>query len=554
MFGISRDITERKRAEAALRDSEATNRALFGAMSDGMFVAQDDRFVLANPALPRLLDRRDADFVEQPFAAVVAPEYLARWQACMAQCLRSALEPAEALEVQFVRGETGERLWVELRASRLTHRGRPAVLGVIRDVSEHLLHMFNDILDLSKIEAGRLELEHTDFSMRAFMAHARAVVAERVQEKGLDLTFHTCDVPDALHGDPTRLLQAVSNLLRNAVKFTREEGRIAVYADLAGRDERSVLLRIGVRDTGIGIAAERMETLFQPFAQADTSSTRRFGGTGLGLAITQRLASMMGGEVGVSSEPGVGSDFWFTARMQLGTPVAPVSADAEPMHREAAAFPEIAGVDRTTALRYLGPRADVHRRVLRQFAEHAADTSCVLMNQIRRGDLKAACRAAHSIKGSSACIGALGVAWHAEALEIAVAAQQPSGVVGAAARALQQTLDAVASSIRDQLSDQETMPAALGDEPAPSQTLAAIEALVRTADYEAIGRFRQSAHMLRAQFGQRLVGLETALRAFDFERALAELQALQSGDSHAGAHFGDEFIDRHRPPEVTVGP
>jgi PAS domain S-box-containing protein len=136
MFGISRNITERKHAEAALRDSEATNRTLLGAMADGMFVAQDHRFVFANPALPRMLGHADGEFVGLPFSAVVAPEFLALWTQRFEARVGNGPEPVGHYEVQFLHHNGRDRLWVELRASRFQHQGRPAVLGLIRDVSE----------------------------------------------------------------------------------------------------------------------------------------------------------------------------------------------------------------------------------------------------------------------------------------------------------------------------------------------------------------------------------------------------------------------------------
>ena len=194
-------------------------------------------------------------------------------------------------------------------------------LSHIADAAAHLLQVINDILDLSKIEAGKLELEDADFSLAAALAGSCALVSEQAQAKGLEVSSRIDQVPDALRGDPTRLCQALLNLLSNAVKFT-ERGRIEVAAQLVQREAGDLLVRFSVRDTGMGIAPDTLQQLFAAFVQADASTTRRFGGSGLGLSITQRLATMMGGEVGVTSEPGLGSEFWFTARLQEGAPVA----------------------------------------------------------------------------------------------------------------------------------------------------------------------------------------------------------------------------------------
>ncbi|MBI5258718.1 MAG: PAS domain S-box protein [Burkholderiales bacterium] len=213
-------------------------------------------------------------------------------------------------------------------------------LGKVSEAANHLMQVINDILDISKIEADRLELEQADFSLAAVLAHSSGLLADRAQAKGLALDVEIGEVPDALRGDPTRLSQALVNLLSNAVKFT-ERGRILLRAERVLSDAPGVLLRFRVRDTGIGIPREKLGQLFTAFVQADTSTTRRFGGTGLGLAITQRLALMMGGDVGVTSEPGVGSEFWFTARFEPGTlaiapPPPPVglALDAEARLRE----------------------------------------------------------------------------------------------------------------------------------------------------------------------------------------------------------------------------
>jgi two-component system, sensor histidine kinase and response regulator len=195
-------------------------------------------------------------------------------------------------------------------------------LDKVSEAAGHLLQVINDILDLSKIEAGRLELRPADFPLRALVARAVDLVAERAAAKRLQVDVDVGeDLPEALHGDPTRLMQALANLLSNAVKFTAQ-GRIHLSVTPDSMEEGGWRLRFRVSDTGIGIAADALKQLFDPFTQADASTTRRFGGTGLGLAITRRLVQMMGGEVGVDSEPGRGSTFWFTVRVRLGEPPA----------------------------------------------------------------------------------------------------------------------------------------------------------------------------------------------------------------------------------------
>jgi len=189
-------------------------------------------------------------------------------------------------------------------------------LDKIHDAAQHLSQVIDDILDLSKIESGKLTLERTNFSLRAMLRRAEAMVAERARAKGLTITIDAGTVPDRLRGDPTRLSQALLNLLSNAVKFT-DTGGIQLQAQGTGDGEGALRVRFTVADTGIGIEPDQIQRLFAAFEQADSTTTRRFGGTGLGLAITRHLAQLMGGDAGVSSEPGHGSRFWFEARLDL---------------------------------------------------------------------------------------------------------------------------------------------------------------------------------------------------------------------------------------------
>jgi len=190
-------------------------------------------------------------------------------------------------------------------------------LDKIDGASQHLLAIINDILDLSKIEAGHLRLESRDFHLNDVLDHVRSLIAEQAAAKNLQVEIEPGSVPIWLCGDSTRLRQALLNYASNAVKFT-ELGRITLRAKLLEDDGESLLVLFAVEDTGIGIEAEQLSKLFQAFEQADVSTTRKYGGTGLGLAITRHLAQLMGGETGVESTPGVGSYFWFTARLERG--------------------------------------------------------------------------------------------------------------------------------------------------------------------------------------------------------------------------------------------
>jgi signal transduction histidine kinase/ActR/RegA family two-component response regulator/HAMP domain-containing protein len=188
-------------------------------------------------------------------------------------------------------------------------------LEMIARSGDALLRIVNDILDLSKIEAGKLDLESTSLDLHGVILDAMGLHAVQAEQKGIGLEHVIApDVPTTVIGDPSRLRQVLFNLVGNAVKFT-ERGGVTVRVSVSARDDTSLLLRADVEDTGIGIDAETRPTLFQPFTQADRSTTRRYGGTGLGLTICRRLIEHMGGEIGVESEPGQGSTFWFTVRV-----------------------------------------------------------------------------------------------------------------------------------------------------------------------------------------------------------------------------------------------
>jgi two-component system, sensor histidine kinase and response regulator len=199
----------------------------------------------------------------------------------------------------------------------------------IRTSADSLLTVINDILDFSKIEAGKLDIEAIDMDLAGNVEDVGAIMAFQAAAKHIELIVNVRpEVPERVLGDPQRIRQCLINLLGNAIKFTRQ-GEIVTELSVVGEREGRPLVRFEVRDTGIGISAQTVETLFQPFVQADSSTTRHFGGTGLGLSIVRRLVEMMGGEVGVRSEPGKGSTFWFILPMQPQPP-APESKPDSP--------------------------------------------------------------------------------------------------------------------------------------------------------------------------------------------------------------------------------
>jgi two-component system sensor histidine kinase/response regulator len=205
-------------------------------------------------------------------------------------------------------------------------------LGMVKSSADSLLSLLNDILDFSKIEAGKLDFETIDFRLRDTLDDTIKALGLHAQQKGLELACHVLpDVPDGLQGDPTRIRQVVVNLLGNAMKFT-PHGEVVIKVEVQDESEDEVVLHFAVRDTGIGIALEKQQLIFEAFTQTDSSTTRKYGGSGLGLAISSRLVNRMGGKIWVESEPGRGSTFHFTARFQLqkisSRKYAPLGAEA----------------------------------------------------------------------------------------------------------------------------------------------------------------------------------------------------------------------------------
>ncbi len=213
-------------------------------------------------------------------------------------------------------------------------------LQTIERSGNNLLSIINDVLDFSKLEAGKLILEAIPFALRATLDEVVVLLAQTAHEKGLEITLNVQrDVPDQVIGDPLRLQQVMTNLLGNAIKFT-EQGNIDLRIEKHGADNRQMELEVQIHDTGIGISERQQSQLFQAFRQADASITRRHGGTGLGLVITQKLIKEMGGDIGFHSEVNRGSSFWFHIPLQLNDPDRPDTPDFEHLRDKRLAFVE----------------------------------------------------------------------------------------------------------------------------------------------------------------------------------------------------------------------
>jgi signal transduction histidine kinase/DNA-binding response OmpR family regulator len=283
VLGTSWDITTQKDAE---RELQETNAALAHAMSRAIELAAD-----ADSA-----NRAKSDFLANMSHEIRTP-------------------------MNGVIGMTGLLLDTPLDQTQRRYA------ETVKTSGESLLALLNDILDFSNIVAGKMGLEQLDFDLMELLDGFAALLAVRAQEYGLEFICAAApDVPRHLSGDSGRLRQILLNLAGNAVKFTHQ-GEVSVRAALCWENDAEAMLRFSIKDTGIGILAEKQGLLFQKFTQADTSTTRQYGGTGLGLAISKQLAEMMGGEIGLISEQGTGSEFWFTARFAKA---AGPSSDATP--------------------------------------------------------------------------------------------------------------------------------------------------------------------------------------------------------------------------------
>jgi PAS domain S-box-containing protein len=299
MVGVNYDITDRKRAQ---QEVIALNAQLEQRVSE--------RTSQLEAAMNQLANARD----DAESATRAKSEFLAN----MSHEIRTPMNAILGMTDLALRGEMSPK-----------QRG---YLTKAHAAAESLLVIINDILDFSKIEAGKLDMEASAFQLQAVLDRVTAIVGMKAQEKGLELLLNTSpEVPRTLVGDPLRLEQVLINLCSNAVKFTAQGEIVVVTVKSVMTDEAHITLRFSVRDTGVGMDEEQMKGLFQPFNQLDASTTRRYGGTGLGLAICKKLVGLMGGEIGVKSQLGKGSDFFFTATFALVKDEADADEPVRPM-------------------------------------------------------------------------------------------------------------------------------------------------------------------------------------------------------------------------------
>ena len=274
---------------------------VFMAADISALTAANRQMLLHNEELESKVHRRTLDLAAARDAAEAASRAKSSFLANMSHEIRTPLNGI--LGMAYLVRRAG------LPAAQAAH------MAMLESAGQHLLGVISDVLDLSKVEAGALVLDAQPFEVAGLVQLLRSTVGARVADKQLSLRIDLSALPATLVGDRGRLAQALINLLSNAIKFT-DAGTVSLQASVQGLGPGPCTVRFDVSDTGIGLSAEQLTRLFEPFTQADASTTRRFGGTGLGLAITKRLVDLMGGELGVHSRPGQGSHFWFTVPLQ----------------------------------------------------------------------------------------------------------------------------------------------------------------------------------------------------------------------------------------------
>ncbi len=400
-------------------------------------------------------------------------------------------------------------------------------VGQIENASHQLLAIFDDVLDLARIETDALRLEAVDFSLAATFESVRGLIAEPARAKGLRVAINIdANLPDGLRGDAARLRQALFNYASNAVKFT-ERGGIEMNARLVDRDADGLRIRFEVADTGIGVTPEQRARLFQAFEQGDMSSTRQHGGTGLGLVLVKNLAELMGGSAGVDSVPGAGSRFWFVIRLQAGEAQAE-QASGSADERLAQLLRAIPGLDVARGVGMVRGRVDRYLDMLARLHESHANDMDTLAAVLAAGDFETGIRIAHSLKSVAATLGHDVLSEAAKRIEFRLRDPARRAVAGAehqadvaTIRCLLQALDAVLRMI-------------VGPVEAPAvaqasdELIAELDRRLTAGDFGAVTLFQANEAALCATLGALGPQLLRQMRGFDFTAASQTLRTWRN--------------------------
>jgi PAS domain S-box-containing protein len=404
-------------------------------------------------------------------------------------------------------------------------------LGRIADAANQLMQLLNDILDLSRLEAGNVKPGQTDFSVLDLLTESSLPFAERARSKGVEFSQKLAPaVPERLCGDPVYIRQILQQLLSNAVKFT-EHGSVVLAVAVGTQTEVSVDLRLSVRDTGIGIPSELQARLFNPFEQIDSSTTRRHGGAGLGLVISRRLAELMGGKIGVISTPGEGSEFWIMLKLKRArkeisatpaTPAPPVIADDDAVLERLARIP---GLDFKAGLHAVRGKLPTYRRLLESLADSHTGDFPRMRELLAAGEAEEARRLAHSLKGAAATLGATAVFQAAADLDQSIRQARPNTEILNGIAECEQQYRQLHDAL--QLAPQVNLEnAAVAEIPADRlrQQLAGLAQQLKDCDFAVQARLQNERELLRQLLGEDFPRFERQIADFDFTTA-AELLA-----------------------------
>ncbi len=401
------------------------------------------------------------------------------------------------------------------------------------NAADDLAAMIGSLIDLARIEANTMVLEPADFATQPLVERIMQLVKPAAQAKGLLLSCEiTPGFPSALHGDARRLAQILSSFLSNAVKFT-ERGSVTLTLSHRAASNGQAEIRCQVRDTGIGIAPAVQDRLFEPFAQLDPSITRRHGGIGVDLSICRAFARLMGGQIGVESQPGTGSSFWLHVTLPLAR-LETVPSDSDQLLPSASATTDndtlpvgldnIVGLDVQFGLTALRGKLPSYLRLLRQFADHHAGDPSLIRQSLTAGDLDTARRQAHSLKGASGTLGIVAVQQLAAKLEAAIRDQEDNGSMEKWLSEVKDTLHRIISQIQNCLpADLNATPLTIDPETV-APLLAQLEALLADDNVSCTALARQHEVMLLAVLGAEYAVFSQYLDNFDFEPALSLLR------------------------------